>query len=166
MRTRMHATESPRQLVTSSHRRLASVSFGRNTDRLSKRHEATAKTNLKCLLTKQSELAALRRPRERGREKEKERERTDASLRRLLLSMTIIFAAPPPTLPTTFRPRAVNHNGSPERVTCSPSVIVLLHKRAFRTSPLHFAPFLMNYIFASCSFTYEFIPTLEIYHYA
>lgn len=44
---------SPRQ------ERLASVSFGRNTDRLSKRHEATAKTNLKCLLTKQSELAAL-----------------------------------------------------------------------------------------------------------
>lgn len=41
------------------HERLASVSFGRNTDRLSKRHEATAKTNLKCLLTKQSELAAL-----------------------------------------------------------------------------------------------------------
>lgn len=47
------AKSSPR------HERLASVSFGRNTDRLSKRHEATAKTNLKCLLTKQSELAAL-----------------------------------------------------------------------------------------------------------
>ena len=37
------------------------VSFVRNTDRLSKRHGATAKTNLKCLLSKQSELATAAR---------------------------------------------------------------------------------------------------------
>lgn len=36
---------------------LDTVSFGENTDRLSKRHEVTAKKNLKCLLTKQWELA-------------------------------------------------------------------------------------------------------------
>lgn len=120
----MRATESPRQLVTSSreHRRLASVSFGRNTDRLSKRHEATAKTNLKCLLTKQSELAALRRP----------RERENRCFYRLLLSMAIIFAAAPPTLPTTFRPRAVNHNDSQRALrgtahTCDIVPLIILH---------------------------------------
>lgn len=70
-----------RKVVGSSprHERLASVSFGRNTDRLSKRHEATAKTNLKCLLTKQSELAALPAHEEAG------------CSRRLLLSMAIIL---------------------------------------------------------------------------
>lgn len=70
-----------RKVVGSSprHERLASVSFGRNTDRLSKRHEATAKTNLKCLLTKQSELAALPAHEETG------------CSRRLLLSMAIIL---------------------------------------------------------------------------
>jgi hypothetical protein len=35
------------------------VSFGQNTDPLSKRHEATAKTNPKCLLSKQLKLVAL-----------------------------------------------------------------------------------------------------------
>lgn len=106
---RIDGGRGPRQLVTSSreHRRLASVSFGRNTDRLSKRHEATAKTNLKCLLTKQSELAALRRPRET------ERERENRCFHRLLLSTAIIspLLHRRPCLPL-FDPRAVNHNGS------------------------------------------------------
>jgi len=139
----MRAAESPRQLVTSSqeHRRLASVSFGRNTDRLSKRHEATAKTNLKCLLTKQSELAALRRP----------RERENRCFHRLLLSTAIIFAAPPPTLPTTFRPRAVNRNESQRalRPTCDSNfLIIMLHKPCIRTE--HYsAHFPANYIFTS-----------------
>lgn len=139
-RTWMRATESPRQLVTSSreHRRLASVSFGRNTDRLSKRHEATAKTNLKCLLTKQSELAALRRP----------RERENRCFYRLLLSMAIIFAAAPPTLPTTFRPRAVNHNDSQRALRgYGPHLWYSTSDNpAWRT---HSAPFPANYIFTN-----------------
>lgn len=67
------------------HERLASVSFGRNTDRLSKRHEATAKTNLKCLLTKQSELAAL----------PAHEERDCGFSRRLLLSIWPLSRTPP-----------------------------------------------------------------------
>jgi len=103
-------TSSARHFVTRERRRLASVSFGRNTDRLSKRHEATAKTNLKCLLTKQSELAALPPP-TRGRERERERER--ALLRRVHSSLWLLSPTAEPACRFSTPPAQVGAVGSP-----------------------------------------------------
>lgn len=103
-------------LVSSSPRqgRLASVSFGRNTDRLSKRHGATAKTNLKCLLTKQSELAAL----------PPAHEKTGALFHRLLLSMAIIFRSCCTAAAFRRRPRLPSTDGRhARRPTDSPATL-------------------------------------------